>query len=76
MAFLASKFSMKDLCLLSYFLGFVVTRHEGGLFLNQSTYARDIIARVCMTSCKPYDIPVDTKHKLNIYVGTPYDNPH
>ena len=32
---LSSKFAMKDLGVLSYFLGIVVTRHVGGLFLSQ-----------------------------------------
>ena len=33
--FLSSEFAMKDLGVLSYFLGIVVTRHVGGLFLSQ-----------------------------------------
>ncbi|MCI03707.1 copia protein, partial [Trifolium medium] len=49
MTLLASEFAMKDLGPLSYFLGIAVTRHAGGLFLSQSTYASDIIARAGMT---------------------------
>ena len=64
MALLAFKFTMKDLGPLSYFLGIVVTKHDGGLFLSQSTYASDITARVGMASCKPSGTPVDTKQKL------------
>jgi hypothetical protein len=44
-------------------------------FLSQSTYARDIIARAGMTSCKPSATPVDTKQKLSTSSGTPYDDP-
>jgi len=33
MSLLESKFAMKDLGPLSYFLGIVVSRHPGGLFL-------------------------------------------
>jgi hypothetical protein len=75
MKLLASEFAMKDLGSLSYFLGIAVTRHAGGLFLSQSTYASDIIARAGMTSCKPSTTPVDTKQKLGTSSGTPYDDP-
>jgi hypothetical protein len=75
MALLASEFAMKDLGPLSYFLGIAVTRHDGGLFLSQSTYASDIIARAGMASCKPSATPVDTKQKLSTTAGTSYDNP-
>ena len=51
MSLLASEFAMKDLGPLSYFLGIVVSRHPGGLFLSQSTYASEIIERAGMTSC-------------------------
>ncbi|GAU48004.1 hypothetical protein TSUD_404810 [Trifolium subterraneum] len=75
MALLASEFAMKDLGPLSYFLGIAVTRHAGGLFLSQSTYAGEIIARAGMASCKPSATPVDTKQKLSTSAGTPYDDP-
>jgi len=75
MTLLAFEFAMKDLDPLSYFLGIVVARHAGGLFLSQSTYAGEIIARAGMTSCKPSATPVDTKQKLSISASTPYDNP-
>ena len=75
MALLASEFAMKDLGPLSYFLGIVVTRHDGGLFLSQSTYASDIIARAGMASCKPFATLVDTKHKLSTTADTSYDDP-
>ncbi|XP_057424703.1 uncharacterized mitochondrial protein AtMg00810-like [Lotus japonicus] len=75
MTLLASEFAMKDLRPLSYFLGIAVTRHAGGLFLGQSTYARDIIARAGMTSSNPSATPVDTKQKLSTSVGTPCDDP-
>ncbi|XP_057432530.1 uncharacterized mitochondrial protein AtMg00810-like [Lotus japonicus] len=75
MALLASEFAMKDLGPLSYFLGIAVTRHAGGLFLSQSTYARDIIARAGMASCNPSATPVDTKQKLSTSAGSPCDDP-
>ncbi|XP_058746118.1 uncharacterized mitochondrial protein AtMg00810-like [Vicia villosa] len=75
MAILASEFAMKELKLLRYFLGIVVTKHAKGLFLSQSTYASDIIARAGTTSCKPSATLIDTKQKLSTCVGTPYDDP-
>ncbi|MCI41689.1 copia protein, partial [Trifolium medium] len=75
MAPLASEFAMKDLGPLCYFLGIAVTRHVGGLFLSQSIFSSDIIARAGMASCKPSATPVDTKQKLSTLVGTPYDDP-
>jgi len=53
MSLLASEFAMKDLGPLNYFLGIVVTRHSGDLFLSQRKYAEEIIDRADMTSCKP-----------------------
>jgi hypothetical protein len=75
MTLLTSEFAMKDLGPLSYFLGIAVTRHAGRLFLSQSTYAGEIIARAGMASCKPSATPVDTKQKLSTSAGTPYDDP-
>ncbi|XP_057437934.1 uncharacterized mitochondrial protein AtMg00810-like [Lotus japonicus] len=74
MTLLASEFAMKDLGPLSYFLGITVTRHAGGLFLSQSTYAIEIIARAGMASCNPSATPVDTKQKLRSSSGTPCED--
>lgn len=66
---------MKDLSLLDYFFGIVVTRHKHDLFFNQSTYANDIM-QARMTNYKPCPTPIDTNNKLNSTVGNPYSNPH
>ncbi|XP_048496525.1 uncharacterized mitochondrial protein AtMg00810-like [Beta vulgaris subsp. vulgaris] len=75
MSHLNSEFAMKDLGPLHYFLGIVVTRHKGGLFLSQRKYAEDIINRAGMATCKPSLTPVDSKRKLSASAGTPYDDP-
>ena len=75
MKLLASEFAMKDLGPLNYFLGITVTRHADGLFLCQQKYAEEIIDRAGMTSCKPAPTPVDTKAKLSVSLGSPYENP-
>ena len=75
MSLFTSEFAMKDLGPLSYFLGVTVTRHNGGLFLCQKTYAEEIIERVAMVSCKPAPTPVDTKGKLAASSNSPYHDP-
>ncbi|XP_057247570.1 uncharacterized mitochondrial protein AtMg00810-like [Beta vulgaris subsp. vulgaris] len=72
---LSSEFAMKDLGALSYFLGVVVTRHAGGLFVSQRKYAAEIIDRAGMSSCKPSSTPVDTKPKLSSTSSAPYADP-
>lgn len=75
MTLLAFKFAMKDLGPLSYFLGIVMTRHVGGLFLSQSTYASDIIGNDDMASSKPFATSVDTKQKLSTSSNTRFQDP-
>jgi len=75
MPLLAYEFAMKDLGPLSYFLGIVVSRHLGGIFLCQSTYTSEIIERAGMTSCKLSTTHVNTKQKLSTSSGTPYEGP-
>ncbi|KAK4355910.1 hypothetical protein RND71_024881 [Anisodus tanguticus] len=75
MTMLSSEFAMKDLEPLSYFLGIAVSRHSDGLFLSQRKYATEIIERAGMSSCKSTSTPVDTKPKLSVAAGTPYEDP-
>ncbi|KAK4350696.1 hypothetical protein RND71_030009 [Anisodus tanguticus] len=74
MTLLSSEFAMKDLGPLSYFLGIVVTRHACGLFLFQRKYVTEIIERAGMSSCKSTSTPVDTKPKLGVAAGSPYED--
>jgi len=66
---------MKDLGLLGYFLGIVVSHQPSGIFLSQSNYASKIIEHAGMASCKPSAIPVDTMQKLSTSYNTPYEDP-
>lgn len=54
---------LRKILVLSYFLEITMTRHVGGLFLSQSTYACEIIAHVGIESCKPFATLGDTKQK-------------
>lgn len=58
---LETEFSMKDLGALSYFLGISVKRTANTMFLSQKIYARDILKRAGMESCKPVATPVDAQ---------------
>ncbi|KAK1421243.1 hypothetical protein QVD17_23430 [Tagetes erecta] len=75
MNILAGEFAMKDLGPLSYFLGISVTRTGDTLFLSQHAYAKDIIHRASMDSCKPAATPVDTQSKLASEPDSQFDDP-
>nr|GEW09375.1 hypothetical protein [Tanacetum cinerariifolium] len=66
---LACEFAMKDLGPLGYFSWIAVTRHQHGIFLSQKNYAKDIIARVGMSSCNSVHTPIDTTSKLSATSG-------
>jgi histone deacetylase 1/2 len=67
---LEKDFAIKDLGDLYYFLGIEVKRVKGELLLSQQKYAKDVIQRVGMQSCKPVNIPLPTSEKLSITEGT------
>ncbi|XP_022040328.1 uncharacterized mitochondrial protein AtMg00810-like [Helianthus annuus] len=75
MSTLAGEFAMKDLGPLTYFLGVSVMRNGDNLFISQQAYARDIIHRAGMDSCKPAATPVDTQTKLGDTSGPLFDDP-
>ncbi|KAK1430107.1 hypothetical protein QVD17_12618 [Tagetes erecta] len=74
MTLLSHEFAMKDLGPLTYFLGIAVTRHNNTLILSQQKYAKEIIERAGMSSCKPVATPVDTNTKLGASVGDLFEN--
>ncbi len=60
---LASKFDMKDIRLMHYFLGLEVWQEEGHIFLGQKKYIVDILSRFHMGDCKPMSTPMATNGK-------------
>ncbi|XP_022040231.1 uncharacterized mitochondrial protein AtMg00810-like [Helianthus annuus] len=73
---LSREFAMSDLGNLHhFFLGIKVTRTKDGLFFYQAQYAKDIISRANMTSCKPCATPVDLSSKLSATDGPLFHDP-
>jgi hypothetical protein len=61
---LASKFEMKDLGLMHYFLGLEVWKSPERIFLNQGKYAVEILKRFDMLECKSMNTPMEMKLKM------------
>jgi Reverse transcriptase (RNA-dependent DNA polymerase) len=72
---LASQFSLKDLGSLSYFLGIEVTRHAKGLYLTQTRYLENIVARASMTGAKPCTTTLQAGVQISKLDGTPLSDP-
>ncbi|MGV7994877.1 reverse transcriptase domain-containing protein, partial [Mycobacterium kansasii] len=64
--FLNTKFKIKDLGLLRYFLGIEVGRSLSELVLSQRKYALDLLMETSMLGCKLATTPMDTSQKLQL----------
>ncbi|CAL5349699.1 unnamed protein product [Camellia sinensis] len=62
--FLSRQFEMKDLGLLSYFLGLEISHDPSGYFLSQAKYTSDLLARAGLTDFKTTSTPVDLQTHL------------
>ncbi|KAK1424394.1 hypothetical protein QVD17_19723 [Tagetes erecta] len=71
---LHDKFAIKDLGDLSYFLGLEVTHTNDGLFLSQSKYAHDVLARANLLDSKPVTTPLAVNEVFSTS-GVPFANP-
>ncbi|KAM0052273.1 putative RNA-directed DNA polymerase [Helianthus debilis subsp. tardiflorus] len=61
---LDTRFSIKDLGPLKYFLGIEVARTKDGLVLSQRKYTLDILEDSGMLGCKPCSFPMERNVKL------------
>ena len=57
-------FALKDLGILSYFLGIEVSYAEDCIHLSQKKYILDLLSKVDMQNCKGCDTPIVTGTKL------------
>ena len=60
--YLATKFEMKDLGQLKYFLGIKVARSKHGVLLSQRKYVLDLLTETGMLDCKPVETPMEMNH--------------
>ncbi|RVW81302.1 Retrovirus-related Pol polyprotein from transposon RE2 [Vitis vinifera] len=65
---LAQRFSIKDLDVLSYFLGIEVLTTPSGLLLTQRCYISDLLARTKMSGAKPLATPLVTNGNLTLHL--------
>ncbi|MCO5578053.1 hypothetical protein L7F22_031891 [Adiantum nelumboides] len=74
-ALLHKQFDMKNLGELRYFLGIVMIRNEGGIWLSlQKKYGLDMLMKYGMADCKPISTPLDQNLKLRIDEGEVLDD--
>ncbi|GJT09897.1 retrovirus-related pol polyprotein from transposon TNT 1-94 [Tanacetum coccineum] len=62
---ISSKFQMSMTRQMSFFLGLQVSQSPGGIFINQSNFAPEILKKFRMDSCDPVDTPMVDRLKLN-----------
>lgn len=72
---LSSRFSLKDLGTLSYFLGIEAHHTSHGLLLTQQRYIADLLQRTKMMDCNPVSTSMCPYKPLTLQSGTPMRDP-
>nr|GEW51378.1 retrovirus-related Pol polyprotein from transposon TNT 1-94 [Tanacetum cinerariifolium] len=62
---MCSKFNMSMMGKILFFLGLQISQSLGGIFINQSKYARESLKKYGFESCDPVDTPMVDKSKLD-----------
>ncbi|GJY10268.1 retrovirus-related pol polyprotein from transposon TNT 1-94 [Tanacetum coccineum] len=71
---MSSKFQMSIMGQMSFFLGLQVSQNPGGIFINQSKFALELLMKFGMDSCDPVDTPMVDRLTLDEDpLGTPVD---
>ncbi|KAL5824955.1 hypothetical protein ACOSQ3_021018 [Xanthoceras sorbifolium] len=69
--FLNSKFALKTLGQVHYFLGFETFRNSDGIYLTQTKYVHDLLAKTNVLNAKPCSTPICSSVKLSAAIGSP-----
>ena len=69
--FLSQHFEMKDLGILSYFLGLEVTLSSDGYYLSQAKYASNLFSKAGITNNKTVSTPLEYNAKFTPLDGEP-----
>lgn len=64
--FLNSKFEIKELGSLKYFLGMEVARSKKGIVISQRKYILDLLTETGFLGCKPVETPMESSKNFNI----------
>lgn len=72
---LVTRFSIKDLGNLSYFLGIEAQRTSQGLHLMQRKYILDLLNKTKMLSAKPVTTPMSPHPRLTLHSGSLLPDP-
>ncbi|KAK1418428.1 hypothetical protein QVD17_27572 [Tagetes erecta] len=70
---LNSKFMIKDLGLLKYFLGIEVIRTDEGLCLSQRKYCMELLTEYGLSGCKPAKTPIEQHYAVVNFCKTHSD---
>ena len=67
---LAQRFFLKDLKLLTFFLGIEVVPNTHGVLLSQRRYIQDLLTQAQMHEVQPILTPMPTSPSLSLYLGS------
>uniref|UniRef100_A0A7C9CV32 Reverse transcriptase Ty1/copia-type domain-containing protein n=1 Tax=Opuntia streptacantha TaxID=393608 RepID=A0A7C9CV32_OPUST len=73
--YLHSQFHMKDLGILSYFLGLEIQSSSKGFFISQKKYVHDLLTEMHMLHSKPLQLPMGSHVKLTNFEGHKLSSP-
>ncbi|KAJ7978961.1 Retrovirus-related Pol polyprotein from transposon TNT 1-94 [Quillaja saponaria] len=59
------EFEMTDMGLMSYYLGFEVKQNDGGIFISQEGYAKDVLKKFQMLDSNSVNTPIECGVKLS-----------
>lgn len=62
---MAKEFEITNIGLMAYYLGIEVKQMDGGIFISQEGYAKEIHKKFKMEDCKPVGTPIEVGIKLS-----------